>query len=60
MDLAMLPITAADPKMDLNYHILYFSSMFPTPLNPQRGVFSLNRVKALRQAGCDVTVYQSH
>ncbi len=39
------------------YHsILYFSSQFPTQHSPNRGVFSLQRVLALRHAGCDVMV----
>lgn len=42
--------------MPENRRILYFSSQFPTLHSPSRGVFSLQRVRALRRAGCDVLV----
>ena len=38
------------------YRILYLSSQFPTKSNPQIGVFSVERLKALRRAGCQVGV----
>jgi len=41
----------ADP-----HRVLYFSTQFPNLRNPSMGVFSLQRVKALHRAGCDVTV----
>lgn len=34
--------------------ILYYSSQFPNPRSPSMGVFSLRRVQALRDAGCEV------
>lgn len=40
----------------VDYRILYISSQFPNQLNPQTGVFSVERVRALRRAGCQVTV----
>ena len=42
--------------MPENHRILYFSSQFPNLRNPTMGVFSLQRVQALHDAGCDVTV----
>jgi hypothetical protein len=39
-----------------SYHILYLSSQFPTLLHPQTGVFSLERVRALARAGCQIAV----
>ncbi len=39
-----------------NNRILYFSSQFPNPSNPAMGVFSLQRVLALRKAGCEIEV----
>jgi glycosyltransferase involved in cell wall biosynthesis len=38
------------------FRILYISSQFPTQLNPQSGVFSVERVRALARAGCGVAV----
>jgi glycosyltransferase involved in cell wall biosynthesis len=39
-----------------NYRILYISSQFPTRANPQTGVFSIERVRALIRGGCQVSV----
>lgn len=36
------------------YRILYLSSQFPTKSNPQIGVFSVERVRALTRSGCQV------
>ena len=33
----------------VKYRILYLSSQFPTRLNPQTGVFSVERMRALAQ-----------
>jgi len=42
--------------MTASYRILYLSSQFPGPRTPQTGIFSLQRVLALRKAGCEVRV----
>ncbi len=39
-----------------NYRILYLSSQFPIHTDPQIGVFSVERVKAMARAGCEVVV----
>lgn len=36
--------------------ILYFSSLFPSPVEPHTGVFALRRAQALASAGCAVRV----
>ena len=38
--------------MTANHRIMYFSSQFPTLRFPKIGVFSLERVPALRGTGC--------
>ena len=42
--------------MPKNHRVLYISSQFPAPLTPHAGMFSLQRVLALRKAGCKVRV----
>jgi len=42
--------------MTPKFRILYFSTQFPNQRSPRMGVFSLQRVLALRHAGCEVQV----
>ena len=42
--------------MRVTHRVLYFSSQFPNLRSPSIGVFSLQRVEALRRASCEVMV----
>ena len=42
--------------MNLDHRILYISSQFPNPLDSHAGIFSLERVLALHNVGCEVQV----